>query len=114
MSATCRGAPGARDARAAGPARPSRAGSPFTEAIGPAGDVFEQEADCVAAAIVRGGPTLAAAGWAAASTAAGTIQRAPKGAAAAPAADAPTAPMAAPEAPAGPAKAAPKRLVDDD
>ena len=137
MSATRRSGAGRHDARTAGRGRtPAPSASPFAEAIGPAGDAFEQEADRVAAAIVRGGPLTAPAGWSSATGAAGTIQRkcadcqreeeeqirrAPKvGAAdgpsvraAAPAAMA-TPSAAAPDAPAGPAQAAPAWLVDDE
>jgi hypothetical protein len=53
--------------------------SPFTEAIGPADDAYEREADRVADAVVRGARARGdRVGWSAASAPTGTIQRAPK------------------------------------
>jgi hypothetical protein len=136
MSATRRGGAGQPDAPAGARGRtPAPSASPFVEAIGPAGDAFEQEADRMAAAIVRDGPAQATAAWSAASTATGNIQRkcadcereeeeqirrSPKTRAAsreaAPAAAAVELPAKMPEADAsaGPAQAASAWLVDDE
>ena len=55
-----------------------REASPFAEPVGPAGDAYEQEADHIADAVVRGGLLPASGAWAIASGATGddaTIQR---------------------------------------